>query len=338
MISEEYRNFINEKVLEYLPTNKTKIGNVYVCRCPICGDSKKNLQKKRGVYYLQSASYHCFNCGESMSGYKLLQFLSGNAFDDIKTEFRLMKIKSGDYSTFSSLRSDTNLSCSNVGMIKLQQLVKKDWKKPLSDKAKAYLENRKVLSAPFLKGKLFSTYDSHGNEFILIPWTLNGIEAYYQINDFQKIDRFGRKYIFPKNHDKIVYGLDNIDLSWPYIICFEGVYYSLFVKNGIALGGKNLTPMQLNIIKTRYPKHQIVLSFDNDKPGLEAMMKMIKNNVSEFKYFRWFENTSKKDINDFILEKNDVNYFKNSNRLNRMIISSIEMKMHLIESGIWNNK
>lgn len=49
------------------------------------------------------------------------------------------------------------------------------------------------------------------------------------------------KYIFPKDSKKLVFGLDNIDVSWPYVICFEGVYDSLFVKNGIATGTKSLS-------------------------------------------------------------------------------------------------
>ena len=238
---------------------------------------------------------------------------------------------------YSSFR-DNSLSSSNVGQIKFKQIVKKEWKKPLSDKAKEYLNNRKVLSAPFLKNKFFSTYDKDNNEYILIPWVLNGIEAYYQVNDFQKVDKFGRKYIFPKYKDKIVYGLDNIDLSWPYIICFEGVYDSLFVKNGIALGGKNLTAPQLNIIKTRYPKHQIVLSFDNDVPAFKATASVIRNNINDYKFFRWYDHTKEKDINDYILAKNDVNCFTNPKELEKMIINSVEMKMHLIERGIWNLK
>lgn len=49
------------------------------------------------------------------------------------------------------------------------------------------------------------------------------------------------KYIFPKDKKKLVYGLDNIDISWPYIIVFEGVYDSVFVKNGISVGTKAIT-------------------------------------------------------------------------------------------------
>ena len=72
------------------------------------------------------------------------------------------------------------------------------------------------------------------------------------------------KYIFPKGTKKTIAGLDNIDVSFPYIIVFEGYYDSVFVKNGVCVGTKAITDYQLSLIKQRYPHHQIVISFDND--------------------------------------------------------------------------
>ena len=175
------------------------------------------------------------------------------------------------------------------------------------------------------------------NEYILIPWKINGIDAYYQINDFEHHDSLGRKYIFPSKKEKLIYGLDNIDLSFPYIICFEGVYDSLFIPNGIAIGGKSLTSLQHEIIMKRYPNHQIVLSFDNDKAGLDAMMKEIKKHPTEFKYFKWFdENTKEKDINDYVLKRNNTNQFKNKEFVKDLIVSPITMKMFLLQKGLWH--
>lgn len=40
--------------------------------CPICGDSQSDVRKKRGNLYLDSLSYHCYNCGEHMGVNSLL--------------------------------------------------------------------------------------------------------------------------------------------------------------------------------------------------------------------------------------------------------------------------
>jgi len=85
--SYDYIQFINEKVMEYLPADKVRVGDKLNFRCPLCGDSRKSLSKKRGFYYLKNSSFFCFNCGVSMTGVKLLQTLSGKDYDDIKREY-----------------------------------------------------------------------------------------------------------------------------------------------------------------------------------------------------------------------------------------------------------
>lgn len=339
--SDDFRQFVNEKVWEYLPASKVRVGNEIHVRCPICGDSKKNTRKKRGYYYNASCSYYCFNCGASLTGIKLLEAIAGADYQDIVQEYRRLKIKSsGNISAQINVGLDiqANNQLSAVSYLNsLTSAIKPEWKNPLTEAATEYLEHRKVLEAPYFKGKLYSVFDKDKNEYILIPWKINGIEAYYQINDFEHHDSLGRKYIFPAKKEKLIYGLDNIDLSFPYIICFEGVYDSLFIPNAIAIGGKSLTKFQHEIVSKRYPNHQIVLSFDNDNAGLTAMAKEIKKNPTEFKYFKWFdENTKEKDINDYILKKNNVEAFKDKNFVKKLIVSPISMKMFLLQKGMWN--
>lgn len=338
-MTDDFKEFINEKVWDYLPPSKVKIGREIHVRCPICGDSKKNSRKKRGYFYLESCSFHCFNCGVSMSGMKLLESIAGQDFEDIRQEYYRMKMKNGgNLSSQIDVGLDQNNQLSGLAYLNsLHTAIKPEWRNPLTEAATEYLENRKVLEAPYLKGKLYSVFDKEKNEYILIPWKINGVDAYYQINDFEHHDSLGRKYIFPAKKDKLVYGLDNIDLSFPYIICFEGVYDSLFIPNAVAIGGKSLTKLQHEIISKRYPSHQIVLSYDNDEAGMLAMAKQIKQHPAEFKYFKWFNyGTEEKDINDFILKKNDVSYFSDRSTVEKMIVGPISMKMFLMQRGFWN--
>ena len=335
----DYQNYINEKVWEYLPPEKVKVGDDINFRCPFCGDSRKSRTKKRGHYSLSKGVYHCFNCDCSMSGLKLLEYLSGASFDDIKTNYIKMKLKSGGSNGFESEITRNSGLKSNLSVLnEIKSIVKPEWKQGLSEKAMEYLTKRKVFESPFLgKRKFYSVTAKSGIEYILIPWALNSIDYYYQLNDFQHLDKAGRKYIFPRNTEKPIYGLDEIDLTWPYIIVFEGVYDSLFVKNGVCSGGKTLTDFQYSLIKERYPNHEIVLAFDNDRAGMEAIARKISQDVGKFKYFKWFDNTIvEKDINDRIIALNDLNAFSNKVYLEKMIVSSVEMKMFLIENGIWS--
>ena len=248
-MDEELKEFLADKIWTFLPPGKRRLGSSFVTRCPLCGDSKKNLSKKRAGYSIDKAVFHC---DASMSGIQLLKILSGNSFDDIKQEYRQLKLKNLgkiDETEIKKKESIENNNLSGISYInQLHPIIKSSWKNDLSENAKIYLDKRLVTKAPFLTDKLYSVYDKEQNEYILIPWKINSIDAYWQINDFEHHDKLKRKYIFPKDSEKLIYGLDNIDLSFPYIICFEGVYDSLFVKNGICIGGKYLTKLQKEII------------------------------------------------------------------------------------------
>ena len=102
MLSYEYIQFLNEKVLEYLPHNYVKIGDKLNMRCPICGDSKKSSTKKRGWYYMKNASFYCFNCSTGMSGIKFLEFISGSSYADIRKEYMKLYLKSGQSLSLSA--------------------------------------------------------------------------------------------------------------------------------------------------------------------------------------------------------------------------------------------
>ena len=335
----EYQEFVNEKIWEYLPSSKVKIGDDINFRCPFCGDSKKSSTKKRGHYSISKGVYHCFNCDCSMSGLKLLEHLSGNSFEDIKTEYIKLKLKSGV--SFGQTVIERSTEKTNISILNsLKPIVKQEWRNPLTDEARAYLEKRRIFDSPFISNrKFYSVSSKSGINYILIPWTLNSVEYYYQLNDFQHRDAAGRKYIFPRKTEKPLYGLDQIDLTWPYIIVFEGVYDSLFVKNGVCSGGKCLTEYQQNLLAERYPNHEIVLAFDNDKAGLTSMSKIIAENPTKFKYFKWFNRlTKEKDINEYVLSTGNPLAFSDKNSLENMIVSSVEMKLYLMDIGIWQTK
>ena len=330
----ELRDWINDEILPYLPADRVKQGDKILFRCPICGDSRKNANKKRGYYYLNTASYHCFNCDANLTGMKLLQAFSGDDYDSIKSRFFKTMFDGKHFNSLSSV-SFENKEAKNDNILQLKNTLKPEWKKPLSDVATEYLQKRLVLDAPFLKEKFFSYFSKSGGEYILIPWKINGIDAYFQLNDFKRLNDSGIKYIFPKNKDKLVYGLDNIDITFPYLICFEGVYDSLFVPNGIAIGGKNLTELQEKILRKRFPNHKIVLSLDNDAPGLKATARFLSKNDSQANlYFKWFEHTTReKDINDLVKSRGDVNIFRDKKYVESLITDSITMNMWLFRNG-----
>lgn len=336
MLSYEYIQFLNEKVMQYLPHPYVVVGDKINFRCMICGDSKKSSTKKRGWWYMRSASFFCWNCGTAMSGIKFLKLLSGSDYESIHKEYVNLFLKSGLDSSLSSTLWKPTVDDDEPNIFNLKP-IDLSMKKPLTDKAKAYLSKRMIFDAPFLKEPLYSVISKNGiEEYILIPWKLNGIDAYYQVNDFLKFKPM--KYMFPKNKKKLIYGLDNIDPNYKKIFAFEGVYDSLFVKNGIATGTKSITDYQMKLIKDRWPYHEIVAAFDNDEPGFAATKKMIELGKLS-KFFVWFDNETKdKDINEHIISKNDPNAFSLPSVLDKMVYDSLKMKLWMINNGKWHDE
>ena len=337
MLSYEHLEFLRENIVNYLPRPYIKVGNKYHFRCPFCGDSKKSITKKRGWVY-PDQSFYCFNCGTSLSGIKLLEALAGPvAFEELKKKYLQLFFKSGLNSILSASYDISQTEKDNLNVFNFKRELDPNLKLPLSNKARAYLENRLVLDAPFLQEPLFSTKDKDGCEYILIPWKINSVDAYWQLNDFQHLGSL--KYIFPKDKKKLVYGIDNIDPTYKKIIVFEGVYDSLFVKNGVAVGTKAITSYQLKLIKQRWPAHEIVVSFDNDLAGISSMIKLICRDDLDLKFFRWFDRSTKaKDINELVLESKDVNLFRDGSILDSKIFGKLEMKVWLIANGLWKRE
>ena len=336
MLSYEHLEFLRENIPLYLPPSFKNVGGRYNGRCPFCGDSKKSATKKRGWWYASSSdcSYFCFNCGISMSGIKLLEALSGPDYPALHQEYVRLFLKTGLDSSLSSSVLDNR---DEPSLFSFKPALDPDLKKPLSERATEYLKSRMVLDAPFLKEKLFSTYSKDSkNEYILIPWKINGVDAYWQLNDYLKIHSM--KYIFPKDKRKLLYGLDNIDPTYKKIFVFEGVYDSVFVKNGICSGTKSVTDYQMKIIKSRWPSHEVCIAYDNDKPGFSAMMKAIEQDKAT-KFFVWYDaRTQEKDINERILATGDVNLFSDPAKLDSMTLDKLQMKLWMMKNGKWKRE
>ena len=207
----------------------------------------------------------------------------------------------------------------------------------LSDNAKKYLDERKIPIGS--RDMLKSIVDSTGREFILIQYIWDDSVCYHQLHNFNGYDISGQgkiKYIFPKDErvnfqPKPVFNIESVDISFPYIYCTEGVYDSLFIYNGVSLGGRVITDFQLKMIKYRFPRHKIVLVLDNDRPGIKSTLNYAETH-SDFMFldnYKLLDATKTKDINDFVRATNRPEIFMNKDLLVKMTISPFLMKMNL---------
>ena len=341
-------NFVDEQVWNNLPADslKTRNNSEITFRCPICGDSKKNKYKKRGYFYRKTGTYHCFNCDASLSGMAFLKFICPpDVFERIMHDFKVL-----NFDNIVRGRKNTNTIASSKPRSfeilspnpSYKYLLDAGWETPstLNDEAKSYLDGRKI---PIESRDMFkSISDGKGHDFILIQYLYDDNCIYHQLANYHGYDISGQgaiKYIFPKEEninfqDKPVFNIGNIDVSFPYVVCLEGIMDSLFVKNGVALGGKTLTDYQHRMIRELYPRHKIVLAFDNDQAGIQSSLKHAdKYDVSFLNTWDLLSAAKCKDINEFVMKSNRTDVFSNKKVIKSLIMSPFMVKMKLKLKG-----
>jgi hypothetical protein len=315
LIDHRYIALISPKLSLF----KKKTDRLYNCRCPICGDSRKNKIKARGYILEHKGSflYKCHNCNISLSLDKLIENIDPN----LQRAYRLDKFRErgnayqSNTETFlirDEVKEEVELN--EFGLVALSKL-------PSSHPAVSYINSRKIPEryygelffvpnmkelekfSPMYEGKL-------SNESrIAIPYynkkaELVGLSC-------RAMGNSSLRYLtVRKTNDPLIYGIQNVDLGKT-IYVIEGPFDSMFVENAIAPGGTDFLKA-VNMI----PKENAVLVFDNQPRNVEVVKRMEKMISYGYRMVIWPSSWNFKDINEAIisgLDSNDVLSVLNSN-------------------------
>ena len=290
------------------------------CRCPMCGDSKKN--KRIGRFYIykkkEKINVWCHNCGYSKSFYNFMKEKFPLEFDAYRKEtmFDAFKQPSTPLPAMGQRRPEVTLEDEDEdapeevseefqadavleGTTNLMDLAD-------DHPAKSYLLGRAFTSKEL--ERLYFTEDFRsiamklnpemaeklrpGEPRIIIPF----------INEFGRVEMLqGRsldpdsklKYISIKVHDDVekIYGLYEADRDKT-TYCVEGPFDSLFVDNCLATCDANLTRAEADVyIFDNQPRNKDILRYM--EAALEAKKKLVI----------WpFAPKKKVDINDMIIK------------------------------------
>ena len=318
--SEEFLETLADIVSKYAVNVKKNDSEEVHMRCPLCGDSKKSQTKARGHYYKKTGTYYCFNCNEFMPGLKFASLVSGIDEKDILSKFN---------------RSYLNQMIDGLGLVKNKKSKEKTITNPnpivypavrnLNVRELEYLKKRRILELPFFEKLDINGITAKQGDFIFIPWLFDKKLVNYQIHNYNKYNAIP-KYLFSKHGIKPIYGLNRVDKSFKKLVLFEGVFDSLFVKNGVSIGGKSLTDFQRYVLESRYSDYEFILAFDHDASGMNAMMKTFKSEGnSKFKFFMP-DFKGAKDLNDFVIKTNaDLKYVQSEEFVEKNTINGIEL-------------
>ena len=328
----DLKDYMPELVYEYVPGVK-QIGDKLNFRCPICGDGRKSTSH-RGWFYISTGSYFCWNAGcpgnSGMSGLMFLSQVSGKSIAEVKSElFRRSNMFNGKaLKKTTQPRAVVKPAPSLDKYTISSKLDSGEWTISLPDLAATYIRGRKLDKATFAP-PWFKLYYDMKLRRIVIPWP----DEYYQERTFLKSQKDESKYKFPPEVEKPIFGLDMLDESFKYIFVLEGVFDSLWVKNGVAAGSLKLSRHQESMLSKYRDSYKIVWMPDNqfaDSASMEASRRLADSSPFE-SVFIWPKTLKRfKDVNESVIYSDKmIDVWKSEKFLVDNVANGLVAKMKL---------
>lgn len=270
----------------------------YNIKCNVCGDSDKDVYKKRGFLLKTSDPwvYYCHNCNESTTVVKWMKEHFPVNYKNLMTDIiRYNKSHNPNFEDNYNFKRKTSGS---------ERDEKEDVKpfRPLTEfeDCVEYCESRKIPREVYEKWY----YSPSGiyNGRIIVCFYRDGKKKpyYFQARAFN--NKNGVKYLSRFGDHNSIYNYFNVDPDKPVII-LEGPIDSIFVENSIAVTGLKLKDEKLK----KFPKRYFIL--DNDKSGYKEAVKLLQKRCWVFNWKKFLKDHpcdgSVKDVNDFILKNKE---------------------------------
>lgn len=325
--------FIDQKYLNivsvYLENFKKLDTGVWVCRCPICGDSATNKKKTRLYFYTKSQSIfaNCKNCDFSSTLGKFIEHVSTS----VATEYRKENYLDKQEGIFKPVKKHLDTDLTDFGKVasRFSNRVVSDSKvetssDPFSGKltkmidlpethiAVQYCIKRKIPKSQYHK----IYFIEHINEItkieefreyrervkgkeprIVLPFfDMNGNLTGVTCRDLSENSSLRYLTLKVDGAESLIFGVENIDWSRTVYVT-EGGFDSMFLDNCIAVGGTGLA--KLNSLGI--DKEKLVIIFDNQRRQNEVVNIIDKTIKMGYTVLIWSQEIKQKDINSMML-------------------------------------
>lgn len=313
MINPIDDSFIQE--LSYYLEGFKKTNNKYNFRCPYCGDSAKNINKKRGwiLDYKGHTIFKCFNCGLTTSFNSFLKYIN----EDIYKRYLICK-----NTQYDNMKQDVKQTKINNHHISIDMLKQHSFCCDKLNPGSIYLKSRKIQKPELFYytddyGSLLKTFNlteyknewvNHEPRLILPHVDKTGTVNFLQFRDLSPNCKLRYKTYRIEEDAPKIWGLDRVNWNKPVYIC-EGALDASFIDNCIAMSGADadISNVYINNYKDRL--HFIL---DNEPYNKEIGKRYKKLCSLGFKVFLW-PKVECKDINNYYLKYNNINIFTDSN-------------------------
>jgi hypothetical protein len=293
-IDKKYINMVSAQLERF----KWKGPNLANCRCPICGDSRKNKSKARGFFFPKKNDYFfkCHNCGAGHSVYRFLEIVA----PAMAQEYALERWRNGENGKSNYVKPEEPklLPNANIKLPRCDTL-------PPDHAARLYLEGRGIKELDrFYFSNAFGdwvraidpTYTTIPNdERIVIPFVNKAGELVAAQGRSISGSKNSIRYITVKfsKDGRAIYGEDRLDYS-KRVYVVEGPLDSVFLDNSVALAGCELA----SAVKLF---RDCVIVYDNEPRNSEITKKIEEAIRGGYSVCVWADSVSEKDINDMVL-------------------------------------
>ena len=331
MISSRLRNF------RKLSRNK------YNFSCPICGDSKTNTNKARGVILSKGSDvfYYCHNdpgCNSSFD------YFLKRLDPSISRQFRLEKFRASVNN--SPIDTSDNIPETppeatrqkvSTPIIDTYDRLKKVVELPLDHPARKYIEARKIPDERMQDIWYADGWLQFVNDILGVEVTVKNDHPriVFPLRDKNRLtfafqgralnNNIQPKYLTCKLDDSAVklFGQETINEA-DKVFVLEGPVDSMFIRNAVAMAGSDLS-----LDSCPYSGNRVFV-LDNEprsKVIVQKYRKLIKagEQVVSWKNCKW----SGKDINDMILNNTFCNMVSINEYLRANIISGLRGKLEI---------
>jgi hypothetical protein len=339
-VDKKFINLVSVK-LERFNWKSDKLAN---CRCPLCGDSKKNKNKCRGYFYKKGNDffYKCHNCGAGTSLYRFLESVS----PQLMKEYALERWKNGENSNSNYIKPEEKDMFGLFSKPKFKPNSKLlDDLTPVNrlDKNHKAYEFCKMRKLPEKFYDILYYCDDFGTwmrkldpdclavgkeERLVIPFfNKHGdvIGAQGRLLSFkgEETARTSARYLTVKGDksiDRLWYGLWRVDPK-KRVYVVEGPLDSLFIPNTIAMVGAGA----IESLHDRLQSSEVVYALDNEPRNKQIINYMDRLINKDCKICIWPDTVKEKDINDMI-------YSKSAKEIQKIIddntYSGLEARLH----------
>lgn len=273
--------------------------NSFNAECPVCKEGKSAGRTRRLFYFPNKQYFYCHNCVKAWRPIEWVKEITGWTFPEIvkknnekvgaTTKFVVPKT-----TQFKIIVSDLPENCIDLTDSTQLEFYKNNKFVKL---ALGYCKERRLFLAKNTCKKFYISLEDkvHKNRLVIPFFDNNGKVVCYQTraltqNQFPKyLTKFGEKELF---------GINNVDVSIPYLFVFEGPIDSMFVQNGVAMASLAPTERQTQQLANMFGYEQIWI-FDNDKNNKQVQRKIEKYVREGKRIFVWPKEFLKfKDFNE----------------------------------------